>query len=67
MGTAPGRVGSWENQPNWQDKQRLGNLPSTSHTISHLKNVDGEIISDMVEAEQEGSDRAQPTHLIPVL
>lgn len=32
---------------------RLGNLPSTSHSISHLESADGETISNMPKVEQK--------------
>lgn len=49
-----------------QDMQRLGSLPSTPYSISHLENANGETLNYISEVEQEGSDRVQPIHLSPV-
>lgn len=54
-------------KPEQQDRQRLGNLPSTSHSISCLENAGGKNVKDMPEAEQESSGKAQPIPLSPVL
>lgn len=62
-----GSVGWWENQSVREDRQRLGNLPSTPHSTLHLENAGGGTISYMSDVEQESSGRVQPIPLSPVL